>query len=256
MMKRQDMTVVEPTEPFINLYYNGPERRSDRNLHEDTASRPWRLRSIVKLMLQKTLTPYVFSKNMGYYLSGRMRAKSTDDLLRKGVNTFIIRDPFAALPSHYKQDDNFNKEEAGYAKLRHLFEVVTQEIGQRPIVVDGDEFCSDSEAMMKKYCMAVGIPFDAESMHWESGQVKAFDGYAGWTDVAEKSTGFQKPPDELPSLSEFPPWVGQMAEKCRKHYEYLLKFAIQGDSERAAKNPRSDAPGVQTAATSVSVRAS
>src|SRR5262245_29534304 len=80
MMQRADMTVI--SEPLINLYYNGPERRSDRNLHQDVAEKPWRLRSIVRLMMAEVTTPYVFSKNMAYYLAGRMDAKSVLALLR------------------------------------------------------------------------------------------------------------------------------------------------------------------------------
>lgn len=230
MMERKDTTVIEPTEPFINLYYNGPERRSNRNLHAETASRPWRLRSIIRLMLQNVTTPYVFSKNMAYYLSGRFDAKSTRALLEGGVNTFIIRDPQAALPSHFKQDSDFNREEAGYSRLRRLFDMVTREMQQRPIVIDGDLLCREPKRMMQQYCAAIGIPFDPASLQWKAGQVKAFDGYGQWTDVAENSTGFQAPPEKLPDLFEFPQHVREIAKKCRKHYEYLLDHAIRPEA--------------------------
>jgi hypothetical protein len=227
MMQRKDMTVIEPTEPFINLYYNGPERRSDRNLHAETASKPWRLRTIVRLMMQKVMTPYVFSKNMAYYLTDRFDTKAVADLLYGGVNTFIIRDPRAALPSHYHQDPNFNREEAGYGKLRRLFDIISQSLQEIPLVIDGDAFCRTPESQMQRYCLAVGIPYDPQSMHWESEQVKAFDGYGGWTEAAENSTGFQRPPEKLPDLGQYPHWVKNMIDKCRNHYEYLLQFAIK-----------------------------
>ena len=249
-MQRKDTTVIEPTEPLINLYYNGPERRSDRNLHEETASKPWRLRSIVRLMLQQTTTPYVFSKNMAYYLAGRMDAKNTYDLLVKGTNTFIIRDPRAALPSHYKQDPKFDWEESGYSKLRGLFHAVTESLGQPPIVIDGDVFCRNPDTMMQKYCNAVGIPFDPESMSWKAGQVPSFDGYGGWTEAAEQSTGFQRPPDELPDLQKYPDSLRRMAERCRRHYEHLLNYAMQPDlAAQTPKNP----PGIPRGDTSVTV---
>ncbi len=240
MMQRKDTTVIEPTEPLINLYYNGPERRSDRNLHADTVSKPWRLRSIVRLMLAEVTTPNVFSKNMAYYLSGRFDAKNTADLLFGGINTFIIRDPRAALPSHYRQDSNFNREEAGYAKLRRLFDIVRHSVQKQIVVLDGDAFCRAQDAMMRLYCEAVGIPFDPSTLTWEAGQVKAFDGYAGWTEAAENSTGFQPPPEKLPDLSQYPPWVGKLAEKCREHYEYLLSFALKPGTPVNTESPPTD----------------
>ncbi len=232
MMQRKDTTVI--SEPLINLYYNGPERRSDRNLHADVAEQPWKLQDIVKLMLANVLKPHVFSKNMGYYLAGRMNAKSTRRLLEHGVNSFIIRDPRAALPSHFKEDSDFNIEEAGYAKLRTLFDIVTNEIGQQPVIVDGDTFCREPSVMMRKYCEAIGIPFDESSLRWESKQVPEFDGYANWTEAAERSTGFVKPPEKLPDLGKLPPRIAEMSEQCRKHYEYLLQYAIQVNAPHAA----------------------
>ncbi len=237
MMERKDMTVIEPTEPFINLYYNGPERRSDRNLHAETAVKPWRLQSIVKLMLANVLTPYAFSKNMAYYLDDRFDAVNTKTLLQSGINTFIIRDPRAALPSHYKEDHDFNKEEAGYVHLRKLFDIVTGQLGQPPIVIDGDNFCRQPEVMMRAFCQAVGIPYDSGAMTWEAGQVKSFDGYAGWTEAVEASKGFLKPPDEFPDLAKYPPHIAQWTELFRKDYEYLLQYEIKPVTDVQPKPP-------------------
>jgi hypothetical protein len=227
MMERKDMTVIEPSEPFINLYYNGPERRSNRNLHANTAQEPARLVEIVRLMLQNVMTPYVFSKNMAFYLSERFRAVSTRRLLEGGVNSFLIRDPRAALPSHFKQDHDFTMEEAGYGRLRQLFKLVTGSVGQKPIVIDGDDFCRAPERMMQKYCAAVEIPFDPTSMKWKAGQIPQFDGYGAWTENAEASTGFVPPPKELPDLVTLPPHIIKLIEKCRGHYEFLKQFAIR-----------------------------
>ncbi len=243
MMERKDMHVVEPTEPFINLYYNGPEKRSGRNLHQDVASEPNTLRGIGKLMMEPIpahASPdkkYVFSKNMAYYLADRMKTKTMEMLFGAGTNAFIVRHPQAALASHFKQDPDFTWEEAGYQDLREMFDIVSSDFHQAAPVIDGDEFCRAPILMMRKLCTALGIPFDEKSMQWEAGQVKSFDGYGSWTEVAENSKGFIAPPEKLPDISSLPLTVGKMVERARKHYDYVMQFALRPDTPDTAKAP-------------------
>ena len=63
---------------------------------------------------------------------------------------------------------DFTLEETGYAELNRLFEIVNQMSGKTSILIDSDDLVKKTEATIKAYCNAVGIPFIQEALKWKS----------------------------------------------------------------------------------------
>ena len=99
------------------------------------------------------------------------------------THSFLIRHPMKMLPSwkklvsavvgrDVKMTDMpesalprgcFFKE--SYDLLRH----VREHLDSNPVIIDADDLLSNPRGMLKAYCEAVGIPYNGDLLHWESG---------------------------------------------------------------------------------------
>ncbi len=154
----------------------------------------------------------VFVKDMAYYCgntdqqqrtmldsleSKRQESGGCDDEI---VHTFLIRDPTKAITSLFKKQIEFDvyegethEEEIGILELEHLFRIVTEERGQKAIVVDADDLISNPEAIMRQYCDLSSLVFDPKMLEWGNEDFpKEWELWGAWHDAAKSGNGFTK----------------------------------------------------------------
>jgi hypothetical protein len=211
-IERDDTLVLH--EPFSHAYYHGPDRRSARFAGEEPEAghAPG---AIVDRALEVSEVPVLFLKDMAYQALPFVGP----EFFRQLTNTFLIRHPREALASLHRRWPDFDEEEAGYAAQARLFDLITGELGQDPIVIDATDFRSRPEPLMRAYCEAIGIPFFEGAMHWESGPVDVFEPWSDWHQEVAASTGID-PPKE-PAKGRLPGQLERLIEQALPHYERL-----------------------------------
>lgn len=104
---------------------------------------------------------------------------------------FLLRDPREVLLSYAQKREQPTLEDIGLPQQLRLFEAVTQQTGQRPLVMDAKDFLHDPERYLRALCDYVGVPFMPQMLSWPAGR-RDSDGVwaAHWYDSVWQSTGF------------------------------------------------------------------
>lgn len=113
---------------------------------------------------------------------------SAPGFLGRIVNTFIIRDPRKAIPSHYSVNPKVTLEEIGYEHQFKLFNRVREETRSTPAVIDADDLVAHTPEVVKAFCDKVQIPFIPEALSWESGDRKEWERTKNWHRDVNEST--------------------------------------------------------------------
>src|ERR687893_2968708 len=161
-VERDDPEV--PREPFSASYYYGEDRR--RNRYSDVEPEAEHNYERVLAEVLRPRNKRVFLKDMAYQAKGVMGP----EFIANFVNTFIVRDPKYVLSSLYKMWPDFTLEETGYEELYWAFRYATER-GEDPVVVDAMTFSENPVGILSAYCEHVGLPFRADSLSWEPGEV-------------------------------------------------------------------------------------
>lgn len=128
-------------------------------------------------------------------------------ILRRYHFTFLIRHPRRAIPSYYRccvpplsaatGFDHFRADEAGYRELRVFLEFLLEKgVVRREelCVVDADDLLDAPEAVMRRYCEAVGFDFRMGMLRWGvggDGCGEKFDKWRGFHEDAIGSVGLR-----------------------------------------------------------------
>lgn len=217
MIERGDHEVFD--EPFSARYYFSSEQRSTRfdpELPDSTAA------VIVARLLDAAAIRPVFVKDMAYHASGLL----TDDLLGELVNTFLVREPRAALASFARKWPDLTEEEAGYERLGEAFAVARRIVDGPPPVLESDDLAREPSAQVREWCDAVGIPFRADALHWQPGMPAQWERWQDWYDGVGRSSGFEPPGPEGPL--ELDDRVEAIAARARPVYDELAGIRLGG----------------------------
>lgn len=216
MIERGDLTVFD--EPFSARYYFSEERRSDRFDETLPASDA---ASIVERLDEAAAHGPVFVKDMAYHASGLLDA----DLLGRFTNSFLVREPTAALASFARMWPDLTEEEAGYERLAEAYAVADDLVAGALPVLESDALCADPAAIVASWCEAVGLDFLPDALRWEPGMVEEWELWRDWYAGVSHSTGFH------PSTSSGPveltdPRLARIAERSAPVYDQLAAIAI------------------------------
>ncbi|KZS95743.1 hypothetical protein SISNIDRAFT_438297 [Sistotremastrum niveocremeum HHB9708] len=177
-------------------------------------------------------------------------------LLRKFTHTFLIRDPARAIPSHYKASDDLRKEMGTaadpaslitYPELRLFYNFISDPRSEfntapreadaqaahscpqpyPPPLIDAADLLENPSAILKKYCAAVGLPWDPAILNWKQETIKEFD--VPWRAMyrhATASSGFEKDTRTteeiaLAMVESEAQEIQGLIERYRPDYEYL-----------------------------------
>ncbi|PIK46295.1 hypothetical protein BSL78_16827 [Apostichopus japonicus] len=209
----------------------------------------------IKEQLEKPLDEgkkFLLIKDMAFGIDGHHHQ------LPKGRfrHTFLIRDPNRTalsarkLLAHlydYKGDlDKFTEIGSGNPfiswdmlsvdPLYNLYKYVKENIEPNPVVIDADELQNNPDVMLKKYCEAIGIPWDDKYLSWNASDdyLKYFHGAIeqivwgkneGVYKLAFESTKLlpakSKPPAKVPSCCE------GYAKEFREGYKIMFEDRIK-----------------------------
>ncbi|MGE5828535.1 MAG: hypothetical protein ACM30G_09265 [Micromonosporaceae bacterium] len=113
-----------------------------------------------------------------------------DRLYRQVINTFMIRNPAAAVASHHAVNPQATLAEIGFEYLHTMFTAVWAATGEVPLVIDGDDLVVAPEAIVRAYGDHVGLPFKPEAMQWQPGPTHtSWTRTARWHEAVERSHG-------------------------------------------------------------------
>ena len=216
-VERDDFEVLH--EPFSASYYYSQDRLSDRYSEvepEDQYNYENVLREVLKPREKR-----VFVKDMAYHARGLLSPEFASNF----VNTFIIRDPKYVIASLQKMWPDFTLEETGFEHVYDLFRYATEVNGEDVVVVDAMSFSENPGGILAAYCEHLDVPFDPETLTWESREVEEWEMWDEWHDEAQQSTGIRRAERKDPALSRD---LQQIYDYCLPYYYQLAASVIPG----------------------------
>jgi hypothetical protein len=223
MRERGDHEVV--FEPFAAHYYFSADRRSSRFDGEVEPQPSHDFEAILDRLEVTSRRQPVFIKDMAYHVVHR----ADEELLATFQHTFIVRHPRFALVSLARIWPDFTDEEAGFAPLRRLFELVADRDGHPPPVIDGEDLLADPARVVAAWCDAVGLSYSPEALSWDAGRAEDWGRWSRWTSEVERSQGLPvepTPPRDPDDVQVDDPRLEEAIERCLPHYEHLARHAL------------------------------
>ncbi|XP_071950287.1 uncharacterized protein [Antedon mediterranea] len=239
-------------ELFVACTFFGPEARLDITGKMNVAVEEDLTFKKVKAKLEADYdAPIVFAKDGVEVIYGNYECLPTGY-----THTFLIKSPHKVHMSKKslfeKAMKQFGISDAGYDKacitsnigspfyeMLELVKYVRDELKQNIILIDGDDLIANPEAMMKKWCEAVGVPFKPDMMNWEqNGDIKweMSEGHKMFmklTPEASKnafnSTGFSTRVATDHSKTDVPEDVRKCIEDSDPFYKDLYKMRMTLD---------------------------
>lgn len=157
-----------------------------------------------------------YQKHMSHHVLDEMET----DWIFKLANVFLIRDPAEVVASYVKSRAEVTPEDIGLLQQGELFDMLADQSGQAPPVIDAGDFLRAPEAHLRALCGHLGIGFTERMLSWPPGP-RTSDGIWAphWYSTVQRSTGFEAwRPRETSLTGKFL----DVAEACRPVYERLL----------------------------------
>lgn len=226
MARRGDFIVFN--EPFSAAYYFGPGRVSDRYAPkpEQDCDEP---EQVLARLREAAAEAPVFFKDMAYHVHRFLDW----DWLGAFRNAVLVRDPRLALVSLHKKMPDFTREETGYESLVDLVEVIHDNTGAYPLVMDGEALRANPPGVCEAFCAAVDVPFVPEALEWESGEEQHWNHWNEWYTEAAASRGFEPPAARFDVERLKEPAIAAALEYCMPCYEWLSSRGASPSVTRA-----------------------
>lgn len=164
MIARGDHVVFH--EPFADFFYFSSERLSPRKSHISPKSE-FHYKYILEKIMEAAKEHPVFVKDQACHVA-HLAHLADSSFFSQFDNTFIIRDPQDALPSHFHGWPDVSAMEAGYAELYQVAQLAAAIHGKEPVIVEADDLVRNPDEIVQAYCRAVDIPFIPEALHWDA----------------------------------------------------------------------------------------
>ena len=145
--------------------------------------------------------------------------------ISKMNNILLIRHPGEVILSYIKKYEVTSITQLGYLQLNTLFNMLNDDNGHAPLIIDARDLLKDPEGMLQELCKRLIIPYYDEMLTWPAGRMES-DGIWGkyWYGNVERSTGFQRYAVNNPIVpSEYEELLGD----CMKYYQQLYQHRIR-----------------------------
>ncbi len=144
--------------------------------------------------------------------------------MRSCTNVFLIRHPARVVASYAKKRQGATQEDIGFVQQAALFDEVAGWSGATPVVIDSDDIRADPEAMLRKLCASISIPFTLKMLRWLNGGNAQDGAWAPhWYAAVHRSTGFDGAEGPLPDLGGA---YADLAAQATPHYERLATHKL------------------------------
>jgi hypothetical protein len=209
MAERGDRLVVH--EPFSHVADFGAAEVDGRAVRSE--------RDLIDALRELAAERPVFFKDTTDFHYPELLADG--DFLREATHAFMIRDPEAAIASHYRLNPELGRDEIGFAWLYEIYAAVEEATGTQPVVIDGDDLVAAPEAVVREYCAQVGIPYVPEALQWKPKALPSWQRTARWHTSVSESSGFEPPRSDGAVDVESHPRLGAYLRYHRPYYERL-----------------------------------
>jgi hypothetical protein len=212
---RDDTVVVD--EPLYAHYLAVTGRphpgREQVIAHHET---DWR--RVVEMLLapQRAGTRIFYQKQMSHHLLPDIGRQ----WLSQMTHAFLIREPRAMLASLSGKLEQFTLADTGLQQQVEIFDHVLEATGRVPPVVDSADLLGAPEAMLRRLCDALSVPFSERMLAWPPGRRETDGIWAPWWySRVEEATGFEKQPAQPPASR--PEEHRALEGQCRPRSERL-----------------------------------
>jgi len=164
-----------------------------------------------------------YQKHMSHHLLPEMDSDWVSGL----HNVFLIRDPVEVVASYLKSRATVAPDDIGLPQQGRLFDLLSERLGETPMVIDAGDFLRAPEAHLRALCVRLGIAFTPRMLAWPAGPRDSDGVWAPyWYDAVWKSTGFEpwRPRDDVLTGDAL-----AVADACRPVYERLHGFRMTFD---------------------------
>jgi hypothetical protein len=132
------------------------------------------------------------------------------------------------MASWYRVEEYPTEEEFGFTVLKRLWQIVTEELQQRSIVVEANRFRHNPADVLQRYCQNIEIEYDPNMLTWQQGQLQAWDKreaefHAKWHSTLNGSQGIMPPRS---STLEIRPQEREMVDRAMDIYQEISAFAL------------------------------
>jgi hypothetical protein len=181
MAERGDRTVLH--EPFSHVADFGAAEVDGRVVRSE--------RDLIDALSALAAERPVFFKDTTDFHYPELLADA--EFLREATHAFMIRDPKAAIASHYRLNPKLERDEIGFAWLYEIYAAVAGVTGTEPVVIDGDDLAAAPEPIVQAYCARVGIPYVPDALRWQPKVLPGWQRTARWHASVSESSGFEPP---------------------------------------------------------------
>ncbi|WP_424096447.1 sulfotransferase family protein [Moorena producens] len=220
--QRPDTAIID--EPFLDVYYFSKWRRSNRfgDCEQRQNYQPTQVLEEIKSKVEAA--PLIFMKEMAY----QGMPYIDQGFLASVINTFIVRHPHEVMASWYRVNESPTNEEFGFDALKQMWQIVTEQLEQKPILVEANSFRRHPQKVLREYCQRIGVNFDPQMLSWNEEkwrecQPDEMESRAKWYKTLDGSSGIVPPTQEKVQIR---PEDAGMVEGAQKVYEELSDFAI------------------------------
>ena len=215
--QRADLKVVD--EPYY-AYYLLKSGKVHPGQEEILASQPHSVSEVENELKIKAAKTGLFIKNMAHHME-----YVTLDYLSLYHQVFLIREPKALISSFSKVIPNPDMQDIGLKTELELYQWLTQQVGNPPVILDSGEVLKNPEGVLKQLCKVLEMDWDKNMLHWPIG-ARPEDGVWAkyWYKNVHNSNGFiqqQKVPRLLPVHCE------ELYAQAAPIYNILFEKAIK-----------------------------
>ena len=156
-----------------------------------------------------------YQKHMAHHLLSHIEREWMKDVR----HCFLIRDPASVVASYAKRRDEVTLRDLGYIELTEIFNFVTDDLDQAPIIVDSRDLLTNPASVLRRLCRELEVEYTDKMLSWEPG-LRPSDGVWAkhWYSSVETSTGFS--PYEQREIN-YPDRLEPVVSEAREYYEFL-----------------------------------
>ena len=223
MRQRGDLNCLH--EPFGEAWYQGEDPLWPRVQADSVRTPGLTLESVWQNLQQLATQGPVFSKDFPHYICQMWNAQ----MLSRFNHSFLIRDPAKTITSMYKHWPDFHIKETGFVEQRQLFDILCDQNGSAPPILDSDDLLADPHKMVELWCNAIGIEYIASALSWEPGardEVSWWDG-GSFHENLRNSDGLKAQQRRYVKTADLPDRVKRIYDIVLPHYQYLYAQRLQ-----------------------------
>jgi len=179
--ERGDFTVVH--EPFSQLADFGSAQVGPRTVTDVPAA-------VAALRDLAGTTPVFFKDTTDF---AQPELLSDREFLAEVAHAFVVRDPEAAIASHFALNPDLTRDEVGFSRLADIFDAVRDLGGREPFVFDADDLLEWPEGLVCDFCDWLGVEFLPHALSWQPGMLTDWRATSRWHEATSSTAGFAAP---------------------------------------------------------------